>query len=111
MKKVCIFFIMISASIVSAQKTDPFFVQSKNYSFNRNFKTVFVSVAPSLLKRTEYNFKISAPERKPVFCRMEDKLCNKFNVWLQLRAGSDLEYRKLAFPEEQYKTKRSQLIE
>lgn len=29
------------------------------------------------------------------FCKMENKLHNKFNVWIKLRAGSDDEYQRL----------------
>jgi hypothetical protein len=106
MKKVLMVFIILSASIASAQKADPSFLQFKNNYFGKNFKPVFALSAPVVLIRTEYNFKISSPQRKPMFCRMEDKLCNKFNIWLQLRAGSDQDYRKLAFPQEVHNTKR-----
>lgn len=33
--------------------------------------------------------------KKPMFCRMEDDLHKRFNVWIVLRAGSDEEYKKL----------------
>lgn len=96
MKKVLPVLILFSASILIAQKSNSYFSQFKNNLFSKNFKPLFTISAPLL--RTEYNFKLSTPERKPIFCRMEDKLCNKFNIWLQLRAGSDEEYRKMAFP-------------
>ncbi len=34
-------------------------------------------------------------DKKPVFCKMEDRLHKRFNVWVLLRAGSDEDYRKL----------------
>ena len=110
MKKIFLFFIVFLASRVFAQ-ADPSFLHFKNNHLNTNYKPLFALSAPSILVRTEYNFKLSSPIKKPVFCRMEDKLCNKFNVWLQLRAGSDQDYRKLAFPESSDGTKRSKLIE
>ncbi len=33
--------------------------------------------------------------RKPMFCRMEDKLYKRCNVWILFRAGSDESYRQL----------------
>ncbi len=30
-----------------------------------------------------------------IFCRMEEQLWHKFNVWIKIRAGSDEMYRKL----------------
>jgi hypothetical protein len=100
MKKVLILFSLLSASIIFAQKADLSFLQFRLSPLNNNFKPVFTLSSPAALVRTECNFAISGQQRKPMFCRMEDKLCNKFNVWLQLRAGSDQDYRKMAFPQE-----------
>ena len=33
--------------------------------------------------------------KKPIFCRMEDKLYKRLNVWVVFRAGSDDAYKKL----------------
>jgi hypothetical protein len=33
--------------------------------------------------------------KKPMFCRMEDNLHKRFNIWIVMRAGGDEEYRKL----------------
>ena len=33
--------------------------------------------------------------KKPMFCRMEDNLHKRFNIWIVMRAGSDDEYKKL----------------
>lgn len=33
--------------------------------------------------------------KQPIFCRMEDKLHQRFNVWIKLRTGSDEYYRSL----------------
>ena len=40
----------------------------------------------------------SSSINRPIFCRMEDHLYKRFNVWIVLRAGSDDDYRRLAFP-------------
>lgn len=96
-------------NLMFSQKTDPSFPQFKSNSFNTNFKLAF-SASTKTIIRTNNNFALQHPERKPMFCRMEDKLHDKFKVWLQLRAGSDQDYRKLAFPEKIDKRK-SKLIE
>lgn len=36
------------------------------------------------------------------FCRMEDKLHARFNVWIKLRAGSDEIYRKMIVNPREY---------
>jgi hypothetical protein len=41
------------------------------------------------------NLKIQPFTHEAFFCRMEDKLHARFNVWLTLRAGSDESYRKM----------------
>lgn len=33
--------------------------------------------------------------KKPVFCRMEDQIFKRCNVWILFRAGSDEQYRDL----------------
>lgn len=35
------------------------------------------------------------PQKLPVFCRIEAKFRNKFNVFLKIRAGNDEDYRKM----------------
>lgn len=44
---------------------------------------------------TYFPFYSTQSEKKPVFCRMEDNLYKRFNVWIVMRAGSDEEYKKL----------------
>lgn len=109
MKKVLVFFIALLSGTVSAQQTGTSFLLFNNNYCGNNFKPVFALSGSSTLSRTENNFKLLSPQKKPVFCRMEDELCNTFNVCLQLRAGSDQDYRNLAFPEKI--DKRSKLIE
>src|ERR1700740_1443019 len=58
MKKVLIFFILISAGAVSAQIADPSFLQFRNNSLSKSFKPVFALSGPSFLARTEYNFRL-----------------------------------------------------
>ncbi len=46
--------------------------------------------------QTNYCFaKQSHQNKKPIFCRMEDKLYKRLNVWVVFRAGSDDAYKKL----------------
>lgn len=56
-----------------------------------NFSSTPQSIAiinNSFLKQTQ-------SVKKPMFCRMEDNLHKRFNVWIVMRAGSDEEYKKL----------------
>ena len=109
MKKVLVFALVFTAGLVFSQNTVASFSRFKNNFINKSVKPVF-SLSDMAIAKTGCNFALQYPPRKPMFCRMEDKLHSKFNVWLQLRAGSDLEYRKLAFPESVDK-KKSKLIE
>ncbi len=45
------------------------------------------------------------PAKKPMFCRMEDNLHKRFNVWIVMRAGSDEEYKKLIDEKDKPKSK------
>jgi hypothetical protein len=97
-----------------SQKNNPGFTAFKNNYFGRSFEPVFNFSNKTYLTKKDRTFEIIAPSlfhKKPIFCRMEDKFCDRFNVWLQLRAGSDNDYRRLAFPENIEKTNRSKLIE
>ena len=48
------------------------------------------------LIKQDYSFaKASQAIKRPMFCKMEDKLHKRFNVWILFRAGSDADYRKL----------------
>lgn len=53
-----------------------------------------ISVIP--YAQTNYCFAKKNNEcKKPIFCRMEDKLYKRLNVWVVFRAGSDDAYKKL----------------
>lgn len=43
----------------------------------------------------DIHLKISPLRHEAFFCRMEDKVHNKLNIWIKLRAGNDELYRKL----------------
>ena len=42
----------------------------------------------------DFSFKQSH-SKLPLFCKMEDDLHKRFNIWIVLRAGSDADYKKL----------------
>jgi hypothetical protein len=98
MKKVFLISFLFSSGFVISQSSDSLF---KDLKFRKNvdsFLPVFVA-NPSFLARKEISFHLSnSSSQKPVFCRMEDNISNHYNVMFQLRAGSDLDYRKIAFP-------------
>jgi hypothetical protein len=71
--------------------------------WNEAFKTdksknnLFSSAVPCVTppsNKTPLFVKYELP-KGAVFCRMEEKLWHKFNVWIKLRAGSDEMYRQL----------------
>ncbi len=46
--------------------------------------------------QTNYSFsKIFLGTKRPLFCKMEDNLHKRFNVWIVFRAGLDENYRRL----------------
>ncbi|HWY10421.1 MAG TPA: hypothetical protein VN026_03795 [Bacteroidia bacterium] len=49
--------------------------------------------------QTDFSLKQLNTARRPMFCRMEDDLHKRFNVWIVLRAGSDADYKKLIEPQ------------
>ena len=68
---------------------DLFFKNEKPLSFLPNSQKQFeLKPICSLVTVTQTN-------KKPMFCKMEDKLHKRFNVWILLRAGSDSDYRKM----------------
>lgn len=52
----------------------------------------------SVIKIENSFSEVHSSVKRPLFCRMEDNLHKRFNVWIVLRAGSDDEYRKLIAP-------------
>ena len=64
------------------------FKKEKPFSFFSNFPKQFEP------KPICYLVTVKQTNKKPMFCKMEDKLHKRFNVWILLRAGNDMEYRK-----------------
>ena len=98
-----------------AQVNDPKFLLFKNNYFGKNFEPVLKPIGGTYRIQEEFSFtppSLFAPvNKKPMFCRMEDNFSKRYNVVLQFRAGTDEQYRKMAFPEEIDKTKKTKLIE
>jgi hypothetical protein len=68
------------------------------------FKTekplLFFSSIPQPSLQTDLSFaKAFHATKRPMFCKMEDNLHKRLNVWIVLRAGSDADYRKLIVTE------------
>ncbi len=45
--------------------------------------------------QTDLSFKPINTGKRPMFCKMEDDIHKRFNIWIVLRAGSDADYKKL----------------
>jgi hypothetical protein len=56
---------------------------------------LFLPPATNFCAQQAVNLKIQPFKHEAFFCRMEDKLHARFNVWLTLRAGSDESYRQM----------------
>ena len=62
---------------------------------NSIWKSKFNSLQNVLAQnKVEFNCLNNSPKR-PIFCRMEDKLFERLNVWIKFRTGSDDYYRSL----------------
>ncbi len=66
-------------------------------SFSNKFSQVNSSPFLYLPQKENNNISIFLPSIKHTafFCVIEDKVYNKLNVWIKLRAGSDEIYRKM----------------
>ncbi|MBK7666801.1 MAG: hypothetical protein IPJ32_05265 [Sphingobacteriaceae bacterium] len=65
--------------------------QHQQLNFSSNAQSIAIANY-SFLKQTQ-------SVKKPMFCRMEDNLHKRFNIWIVMRAGSDEEYKKLIYEE------------
>ena len=50
---------------------------------------------PSVKENNTVNLSLSLLKHEAFFCKMEDRVHNKLNIWITLRAGNDDIYRKL----------------
>lgn len=57
-------------------------------------KSYSLSVQHSVPNSLSFSTVFHATKR-PMFCKMEDNLHKRFNVWIVFRAGLDEDYRKL----------------
>ncbi|MGZ3942103.1 MAG: hypothetical protein ACXVOH_08505 [Bacteroidia bacterium] len=66
-----------------------------NSFFQSGGSSYLFSCKTNLLPEQKITLRVQPLKHEAFFCKMEDKLHNRFNVWLTLRAGSDESYRKL----------------
>ena len=97
LKRILFYLIFIYAVNYYGQQTKfvPFVLKT---NFNLATKPFLFSGYTSLpvYAQTNYCFaKQGNQSKKPIFCRMEDKLYKRLNVWVVFRAGSDDAYKKL----------------
>jgi len=98
-----------TSTVLPSHSKDPSFKDFK-CNFLDHFRPVFQLAGPPQLVRTQGPLSFSsAPSKKPIFCRMEDNISNRYNFQFQLRAGTDEQYRNLAFPRKV--EKRNKLLE
>jgi hypothetical protein len=103
---VLFFAFVLTGTKIYSQTADPKFSDFKEHSFHKRFEPVFKISKPAFNKK-EISFRSNnANGKKPVFCRMEDNISNRYNFTFQLRAGSDEHYRSLAFPDRVEKRKK-----
>jgi len=83
--------------ICAQQKVVPNIISSNKLFFKTEKSLLFFSgVKQSQNILQDYSFSQSTRGNiRPVFCKMEDNLHKRFNVWILLRAGSDADYRRL----------------
>jgi hypothetical protein len=63
-----------------------------NTSFYTNPFPLFLS---SVKEKSNIQMVISPIRHEAFFCKMEDKIYGKLNIWITIRAGNDDIYRKL----------------
>jgi hypothetical protein len=98
---------ILTGNKIYSQTADPKFSDFKEHSFHKKFAPVFKISKSAFLSKKEISFRSNnANGKKPVFCRMEDNISNRYNFIFQLRAGSDEHYRSLAFPDRVEKRKK-----
>ena len=67
--------------------------------FSKNKPLLCLSYKPLNYSEPKYSMLTQLSKtKKPMFCRLEDNLCKRFNVWILFRAGSDADYQKLIAP-------------
>ena len=82
-------------------------ISAQSNLFFKNFTPILfpIKATPFVLNTVQQNqvscLQLSSNTKQPMFCRMEDKLHNRLNVWIKFRTGSDEFYRTLiALPRE-----------
>ena len=81
--QVVCFLILVSCYLLPAQNNSAF--------INQKTKLQLLPVK----ENNNVNLSLSPLKHEAFFCKMEDKVYSKLNVWITLRAGNDDLYRKL----------------
>lgn len=103
----CLVLVFLYKANSFAQTRDPKFTSFQNYYLAKQFEFKFYYNRPTALAIKSSSFTLQTPNlKKPIFCRMEDNISDRYNFIFQIRAGSDEHYRSLAFPERVEKRKR-----
>ena len=55
----------------------------------------FLDFSNTVKEKNDINIIITPIKHEAFFCKMEDKVYSKLNIWITLRAGNDDIYRKL----------------
>ena len=55
----------------------------------------FLPLSKPVKEKNDIHIVISPIKHEAFFCKMEDKVYSKLNIWITLRAGNDDIYRKL----------------
>ena len=84
----------LSSSLKSQNNlAKPLFLSAINTKlFTANQPAFFLS---SVNEQRDIHMMLSPLTHVAFFCKMEDKVYTKLNVWIKLRAGSDEIYRKM----------------
>jgi hypothetical protein len=99
------FGLIFFGSRIYSQTMDPSFEDFKKYKCPKELEPKFSVVGPAFITTKNISFRLNNfSGKKPVFCRMEDNISSRHNFIFQLRAGTDDQYRKLAFPKKVEKT-------
>src|SRR3954468_6998039 len=95
-KLIALFFIL-SCDLGYSQTPDRIILECKSQILKPGHSSRPLNFSSTLQPNlTDRSFLSSVQSgKKPMFCRMEDNLCKRFNVWIVMRAGSDEDYKKL----------------
>ncbi len=105
----CLLILSCSFGYSQTSRTIFFECKSEILKPGRQYQRLNFSSTPQSIAIANNSFlKQAQPVKKPMFCRMEDNLHKRFNVWIVMRAGSDDEHKKLIEEKEKPKYENTQ---